>query len=262
VTIPASEPGGRPRLDRDIEALILRIVRENPRMGYDKINGELLKRGFTVDPTTVKNILHRHRLSPALQRGKTSWGTFLKHYREQLLACDFFTVETIHLQTLYGLCFIELGSHRVHLADGTVNPDNTWVTQQARQLVWQLDETKTPTRFLIHDSDSKFTTNFDQVFVSESIEIVRTLFRAPKANAIAERWVRSVRHECLDHLLILDQRHLKHVLKAYTDYYNVSRPHQRLSQKAPIPRSRSPHGVIRCHDVLGGILHDYYRDVA
>ena len=129
-----------------------------------------------------------------------------------MLACDFFTVETICLQTLYVLFFIELGSRRVHLAGCTANPDSAWVTQQARQLVWQLDDTKTPMRFLIHDRDRKFTTNFDQVFVSEGMEIVRTPFRAPKANAIAERWVRSVRHECLDQLLILNQRHLRRVL--------------------------------------------------
>ena len=195
---------GRPRIAPDVEALIIRIARENPRMGYDKIHGELLKLGFTLDPTSIRNVLRRHRLLPAPQRGKSSWRTFLKHYRQQMLACDFFTVETLHLQTLYVLFFIELGSRRVHLAGCTTNPDLAWVTQQARKLVWHLDETKTPMRFLIHDRDSKFTTNFDHVFVSEGMEIVRTPFRAPKANAIAERWVCSVRHECLDHLLILN----------------------------------------------------------
>jgi transposase InsO family protein len=129
-----------------------------------------------------------------------------------MLACDFFTVETLHLQTLYVLFLIELGSRRVHLAGCTTHPDNAWVTQQARQLVWQLDEASTPMRFLIHDRDSKFATNFDQVFVSEGIEIVRTPFRTPRANAVAERWVRSVRQECLDHLLILNQRYLIRVL--------------------------------------------------
>jgi len=254
--------GGRPRLESDIEALIPRIARENPRMGYDKIHGELLKLGFVVDPMTVKNILRRHRLLPAPQRGKSSWRTFLKHYRQQMLACDFFTVETLHMQTLYVLFFIELGSRRVHLAGCTPNPDGAWVTQQARQLVWQLDETSTPMRFLIHDRDSKFTTNFDQVFVSEGIEFVWTPFRAPKANAIAERWVRSVRHECFDQLLILNQRHLLRVLKEYTTYYNAARPHQGIHQQAPIPFSRPQHGTIHCRDVLGGILHDYYRDAA
>lgn len=254
--------GGRPKLDDEIEVLIVRIARENPRMGYDKIQGELLKLGFVVDPTTIKNVLRRHRLLPAPQRGRSSWRTFLNHYRQQMLACDFFTVETLHLQTLYVLFFIELGSRRVHLAGCTTHPDTAWVTQQARQFVWQLDESSIPMRFLIHDRDSKFTTSFDQVFVSEGIDIVRTPFRAPRANAVAERWVRSVRQECLDHLLILNQRHLIRVLKEYIDYYNVSRPHQGLDQQVPIPRPRSSQGVIRCRDVLGGILHDYYRDAA
>ena len=165
-----------------------------------------------------------------------------------MLACDFFTVETLHLQTLYVLFFIELGSRRVHLAGCTASPDNAWVTQQARQLVWQLDETKTPMRFLIHDRDSKFTSLFDQVFVSEGIEIVPTPFRAPKANAVAERWVRSIRQECLDHLLILNQRHLLRVIKEYTTYYNAARPHQGINQQAPIPFSSQPRGNIHCRD--------------
>jgi putative transposase len=261
-TFRQPDRGGRPRLEFDIEALIVRIAGENPRMGYDKIHGELLKLGFAVDPTTIKNVLRRHRLLPAPQRGRSSWRTFLKHYRQQILACDFFTVETLHLQTLYVLFFMGLGSRHVHLAGCTANPDNAWVTQQARQFVWLLDETKTPMRFLIHDRDCKFTSYFDQVFVSEGMGIVRTPFRAPKANAIAERWVGSVRHECLDHLLILNQRHLLRVLKEYTTYYNAARPHQGINQQAPIPFSSQQRGNIHCCDVLGGILHDYYRDAA
>lgn len=261
-TFRRANHGGRPKLDCEIEALILRMARENPRMGYDKVQGELLKLGFIVDPTTVKNVVRRHRLMPAPQRGRSSLRTFLKHYRQQMLACDFFTVETLYLQTLYVLFVVELGLRRVHLAGCTTNPDTAWVTQPARQLVWQLDESSIPMRFLIHDRDSKFTTSFDQVFVSGGIDIVRTPFRAPRANAVAERWVRSVRQECLNHLLIFNQRYLIRVLKEYIDYYNVSRPQQGLDQQVPIPIPRSPQGVIRCRDVLGGILHDYYRDAA
>ena len=117
-------------------------------------------------------------------------------------------------------------------------------------------------RFLIHDRDSKFTSLFDQVFVSEDIEIVCTPFRAPKANTVAERWVRSIRQECLDHLLILNQRHLLRVLKEYTTYYNTARPHQGIHQQAPIPFSSPQRGSIDCREVLGGILHDYYREAA
>ncbi len=255
--------GGRPRVERDVEALIVRIAQENPRLGYDKLQGELLKLGFKVHPSTVKNVLHRHGLLPAPQRGRSSWRTFLKHYRQQMLACDFFTVEILRLETLYVLFFIELGSRRVHLAGCTTTPDRVWVTQQARQLVWNLDGgIQTPMRFLIHDRDSKFASTFDQVFVSEGFEIVLTPFRAPKANAVAERWVRSVRQECLDQLLILNQRHLACVLKEYVHYYNTARPHQGLGQQTPVPLSRSRRGTIHCRDVLGGILHDYYRDAA
>lgn len=261
-TFQRANRGGRPRLNQDLEALILQIARENPRMGYEKIQGELFKLGFVLDPTTVRNVLRHHRVLPVPQRAKSSWRTFLKHYRHQMLACDFFTVETLRLQTLYVLFFIELGSRRVHLAGCTTKSDNTWVTQQARQLVWTLNESRTALRFLIHDRDRKFATHFNQVFVSEGMEIVRTPFRTPKATAIAERWVRSVRHECLDHLLILNQRHLTRVVEEYTHYYNAARPHQGLAQQAPIPLPRSSQGVIRCRDVLGGMLRDYYRDAA
>lgn len=255
--------GGRPRLELDVEALIVRIARENLRMGYDQIQGELLKLGVKVHSSTVKNVLRRHQLLPAPERGRSSWRTFLKHYRQQMLACDFFTVETVRLETLYVLFFIELGSRRVHLAGRTTNPDRVWVTQQARQLIWQLDdEAQTSVRFLIHDRDSKFAGSFDQIFVSEGFEIVLTPFRAPKANAVAERWVRSVRQECLDQLLILNQRHLVGVLKEYVDYYNTARPHQGLAQKIPVPLSQSQRGTMHCRAVLGGILHDYYRDAA
>jgi putative transposase len=209
--------GGLPRLTPDIELLIVRIARENPRMGYDKIQGELVKLGFKVHPTTIKNVLRRHNLLPAPHRGRSSWHTFLKHYQPQMLACDFFTVETVRLETLYVLFFIELGTRRVHLAGCTASPNSAWMTQQARQLVWHLSNEPRSMRFLMHDRDSKFTASFDHIVVSEGIEIVCTPVRAPKANAVAERWVWTVRQECLDHLLILNQRHLSRVLKEYAD---------------------------------------------
>ena len=155
-------------------------------MGYSKIEGELLKMGFRVNPSTIKNILRRHGLLPAPQ----GWRTFLKHYQQLMLACDFFTIETVRLETPYVLYFIELGSRRVYLAGCTKNPERAWVTQQARQLVWHLDDgVQTSVRFLIHDRNRKFAGSSDQVFVSEGFEIARTPFRAPKANAVAERGV-------------------------------------------------------------------------
>jgi putative transposase len=251
--------GGRPVLDAEIEALILRLAQENPRMGYDKIHGELLKLGYQLSPTTIRNVLQHHRLSPAPQRGRSSWRTFLNHYRSQMLACDFFTVETICLQTLYVLFFIDLASRRVYIAGCTTAPDSAWVTQQARQQLWQLSDEALPIRFLIHDRDTKFSSRFDSVFRSESIEVIRTPPRTPQANAIAERWVRSVREECLDRLLILNQTHLTRVLQEYAHYYNAARPHQGLKQRTPIPMTPTLVGNIQRRAILGGILHDYYR---
>ena len=135
-----------------------------------------------------------------------------------MLAVDFFTVETVSLRLLYVLFFVELGSRRVHLAGCTANPSGGWVTQQARQLASGLTERSTSVRFLIRDRDSKFTRDFDIVFRCEGIEIVRTPVRAPKANAVAERFVRTVRAECLDWLLILNRRHLERVLRVYVDH--------------------------------------------
>jgi len=145
----------------------------------------------------------------------------MAHYKDQILACDFFTVETLWLQTIYVFFFIELGSRRVYFAGITANPNGIWITQQARQLIWELDNTPQLFRFLIHDHDTKFSSLFDNVFISEGIKIIHTPFQAPKANSFAERWVRSVREECLDHILIINQNHLRRVLMEYVDYYNL-----------------------------------------
>ena len=176
------------------------------------------------------------------------------------MACDFFTVETIWLKTIYALFFIHLGTRKIYLSGCTTNPDTTWITQQARQIVWELKDNGQKISYLLHDNDTKFSSSFDSVFSSESIEIIKTPFRAPKANAFAERWVRSVREECLDQILIVNEKHLHRTLKEYGGYYNHSRPHQGLGQQFPIfSPSRNKAGVIRRRDVLGGIIHDYYR---
>src|SRR5258706_1361006 len=261
-TFQSPDVGGRPRIDAELEMLIIRLVRENPSIGLTKIEDELLKLGYVVDRTTIRNVMRRHHLPPAPQRGRSSWRTFLNHYRTQMLACDFFTVETVTLQTVYVLFFIEMGSRRVHLAGCTTTPNSGWVTQQARQFLWCLGDESSSMRFLMHDHDTKFTAAFDNVFVSEGFEIVLTPFRAPKANAVAERWVRSVRQECLDHLLILNQRHLWKVVTEYTHYYTTARPHQGIPHQAPSPFQPTRKGPIRRRDILGGIIHDYYRNAA
>jgi putative transposase len=150
-----------------------------------------------------------------------------------MIAVDFFTVETVWLRRMYVLFFIELDSRRVHLADCTANPGGAWVAQQARQLVWTLSERSTPLRFLIRDRDSKFTRDFDTVFRSEGIEIVRAPVRAPRANAVAERFVRTVRAECPDWLLIVNRRQLERVLRVFVQHYNGHRPHRSLNFRPP-----------------------------
>lgn len=182
-----------------------------------------------------------------------------------MIAVDFFTVETVWLQRLYVLFFIELGSRRVHLAGCTPNPNGPWVTQQARQLTWIVAERRPePFRFLIRDRDQKFTSSFDAVFRSDGTQIVCTPFRAPQANGIAERFVRTVRSECLDRLLIVNQRHLERVLRVFIDHYNGHRPHRALGLTPPTPRrppllAATEHGsCVQRRDRLGGLIHEYH----
>ena len=256
---------GRPPIAPELETLLLRLAHENPRWGYSKLHGELLKLGCVIGRSTVRDVLKRRRVPPAPQRSRrgSNWRTFLGHYQDQLLACDFFTVETVWLKTIYVLFFLELGTRRVHLAGCTTHPTSAWVTQQARQMSWTLEEAALPIRFLIHDRDAKFPASFDHVFATDDVTIIRTPFRSPKANAFAERWIRSVREECLDHVLILNERHLHRVLKEYVTYFNHARPHQGIEQQIPAgDKCCSGDGPVRCRDILGGIMHDYYRAAA
>jgi transposase InsO family protein len=215
---------GRPSVDAEIRALVLRLARENPRWGYQRIVGEINGLGLQVSATTVRKILRQAGLGPAGRRGGISWRAFLRRQARSMLAVDFFTVETISLRRLYVLFFIEHGSRRVHLAGCTANPTGVWVTQQGRQLAWTLQEQPSRFRFLIRDRDSKFTRDFDAIFASEGIRVIKTPIRAPRANAIAERFVRTVRAECLDWLLIAKRRHLERVLRVYVNHYNRHRP--------------------------------------
>ncbi len=264
-TFTKKAPLGRPPINPDLEALILRLAKENPTWGYGKLEGELGKLGFDVGRSTIRDLLKRRRVPPAPERGKqgSGWRTFLRHYKEEIVACDFFTVETAWLKTVYVLFFIELGSRRVHVAGCTSSPTSAWVTQQARQFSWTIQDGGGPIHFLIHDRDTMFATTFDTVFTSEDVTIIRTPVRAPNANAFAERWVRSVREECLDKILILGEGHLHRVLTEYVCYYNSARPHQGINQQCPIRLEHAPRdGPIERRDILGGVIHDYYRRAA
>ena len=257
---------GRPPTPAAAVEIIVRFARENRAWGYGKLQGELLKVGHRVSRATIKRVLRQHRLGPAPRRGSTTWRAFVAQHRDQLLACDFLTVDTLFLQRLYVLFFIELGSRRLYIAGCTAHPAAAWVTQQARNLCWRLqDNENQPLRFLIRDRDGKFPVSFDTVFASEGLAAVKTPPRTPNANAVAERVVRSLRAECLDRVLIVNQAHLRSVLAEYVAYYNHRRPHQGRDQAPPVPSTAAPTlpaapAQIRCRPVLGGLINDY--DVA
>jgi putative transposase len=186
---------GQQGLDSEVVDLVVRMARENPRWGYLRIVGECRKLGIRVSATSVRRILRRHHLGPAPRRIGPSWTAFLRAQARGMLGCDFFTVETVGLTRLYVLFVVELDRRRVHLAGITAHPTGAWVTQAARNLLMDLDEHAHRFRFLIRDRDAKFTTGFDAVFAAAGIETIKTPPRAPRANAYAERWVRTLRTE-------------------------------------------------------------------
>jgi len=252
---------GRPPLDGEICRLIVRMAKDNPRWGYMRIQGELRKLGIRVGASSIKRLLRREGLGPAPRRGP-SWGEFLRSQAEGIWACDFFTVETAFLKTLYVLFFIEVGSRRLHVTAATPHPNGTFVTQQARNLCFRLDERSEPVRFLIRDRDAKFSTSFDEVFRTEGIRVIRTPVRSPKANAFAERVVKTLRHEVLDWTLILGRRHLDRVLASYARHYNAERPHRGIDLRAPEKHNHlEPVEIvpkIKRRELLGGLIHEYY----
>jgi transposase InsO family protein len=201
---------GRPPISEEVRGLILRMGREDPGWGCIRIRGELLKLGVRVSATKIRTLLRATGLGPAPRRSGPTWSEFLRARARGILALDFFTVETSWLRTLCVLFAIQVGSRRVHVLRVSRNPDSAWVTQQARNLA--VGERPCSLRFLISDRDSKFTDPFDEVFRSEGVRIIQTPVRAPRANAFAERWVRTVRTECLDWMLVLGRRHLERVL--------------------------------------------------
>jgi putative transposase len=250
---------GRPPIDPEVRELVVRLGRENPRWGYQRIRGELLKLDLRISATTVRTILLRHGLDPAPRRDGPTWTEFLRSQAAGILACDFFTVETLLLRTLYVLFFIELSTRRVHVVGATARPDSGWVTQQARNLA--IDERIVRVRFLLRDRDAKFSGPFDGVFETEGVRVIRTPIRAPRANAFAERFVRTVRTECLDHVLIYGRRHLERVLHAYVSHYTEERPHRGLGLAIPAGNRtrvrRTARMPVKRRDVLGGLIHEY-----
>jgi len=257
---------GRPPIPDQLQSLIVRLATENPRWGYQRIRGELLRLGCRVSASSIARVLRANGLQPAPRPTSTTWRSFLRRQAAGIVACDFLTVDTVFLQRLYVLFFIQLHNRRVHLAGVTANPTGAWVAQQARNLAVALDEEATVVRFLIRDRDSKFTRAFDDVWHGLGAEVILTPIQAPNADAVAERWVGTLRRECLDHLLIAGRRQLLHLLHLYVEHYNRHRPHRGLDLSAPEPSERceqaDPSAAARQlhrHDVLGGLIHEYER---
>jgi len=255
---------GRPPIDAEVRKLILRLARESPRWGYVRIQGELTGLGISVSATTVRRVLVRAGLDPSGGRFGMTWRDFVRAQAQSFLATDFLTVDTVFLKRLYVLFFIEVDTRRVHLAGVTSHPTGARVTQQARNLVITLGEALSVRRFLVRDRDTKFTGLFDDVFRSEGIRVIRTPVRGPRANAYAERWIGTMRRECLDSILILGRRHLEAVVRDYLVHYNTHRPHRGLDLSSPCAKpvnlrstlDASPQRVRR-QDRLGGLIHEY-----
>jgi len=256
---------GRPLKSPGIARLVVRLAKENPLWGYRRIHGELTKLGITIAPSTVWKILHAAGIDPAPRRSGPTWRQFLRAQAVGILAVDFLHVDTVLLNRLYVLVFIEHGTRRMYLGGVTAHPTGEWTVQQARNLALTLDERFDDIRFVIRDRGSNFTASFDAVFQATGARILCTAVQAPRMNAICELLVGTLRRELLDHVLILGEAHLHAVLTGYQGHYNMARPHQGIAQRVPADeRDAHPATVtdvdpqqIRRKPVLNGLINEY-----
>lgn len=252
------------------DKMILQFAAEN-RWGYQRIGGELLTLGLTTSKTHIKNVLRQHGFPIEGKRRDMTWRDFINSHLQTIVACDFFTEEVWTMRGLvryYTLFFINLFSREVAIAGSTTQPSGAWIAQQARNFCMGCADMPKRPRFLIHDRDGNFSPHFDAIIETEGIEIIRLPAQSPNLNAFAERWVRSLRAECLDHMIFLGADHLRHVLKIYERYYNESRPHQGIGNG--IPRQRwnktgavraspsSPYLHLQRNESLPGLLASYH----
>jgi len=251
---------GRPPLSDEVRALIERLATENPGWGYFRIKGELIKLGHKVAATTIRSVLIRARIPPAGKRSGLSWKKFLAAHAQTLIATDMFTVDTVLFKRLHVIFFLRLASRRIMAATATSEPGEHWVTQQARNLSMKLVDEDISLTVVIHDHDSKYPKKFDAVFEADGARVILTPLMAPLANSFAERWVGSIRRECLDWMLIASERHLATVLREYCAHYNEERPHRSLALDPPSGaaeplRQETTHISRRAR--LGGLLNAY-----
>ncbi|MFV2013559.1 MULTISPECIES: integrase core domain-containing protein [unclassified Micromonospora] len=256
---------GRPRTVRSIRRLVLRLASENPAWGYRRIHGELLVLGVKVAASTVWEILKEAGVDPAPQRTSSTWAAFLRSQAHAVIAADFFETTTLTGTRLYVLAVIEHATRRIRVLGVTAHPTAGWVTQTARNLVMDLEDAGCQVKYMIRDRDGKYPALFDTILADAGIDMVLSGVRVPRMNAIMERWVRTCRRELIDKTLILNQRHLRHALREYEDFYNEHRPHQGIANArplAPLPEAiTDPDCLARLNihrrDRLGGILHEY-----
>jgi transposase InsO family protein len=259
---------GRPRISREVEQLIVRMAQENRDWGYDRIVGALANLGYQVCDQTVGNVLQRHGLPPAPERKRTtSWPAFIRTHLALLAGTDFFTAEVLTLRglvTYYVLFFIHLESRRVVIAGITVHPDQRWMEQIARNVTMEGCGMLRDCRYLLHDRDSKYTQSFRAIIASGQVEPLMLPARSPNLNAYAERWVRSVKEECLSKVILFGERSLRRALKEYIEHYHAERNHQGKGNVLLFPRDRNAHRrrPVQCHERLGGLLRYYHREAA
>jgi putative transposase len=260
---------GRPKIAPELEALIVRMAQDNRSWGYDRIVGALANLGYTVSAQTVGNILKRHGLPPAPERKRTTtWKEFIRTHMDVLVATDFFTTEVWTLGglvTYYILFFIHLGSRQVHVAGVTPHPNEAWMAQVARNVTMEAWGFLSPGQYLIHDRDTKFCAVFQQIIDEAGVERVVLPPRSPNLNAYAERWVRSIKEECLARVILFGEAALSRTLHEYVEYYHYERNHQGKGNVLLFPavsRDTEHAGPIRCRERLGGLLKYYEREVA
>jgi len=263
---PTHRAPGRPSTRPAVKALILTMARDNPLWGHRRIQGELFKLGHRIAYATVWQILTAAGIDPAPRRTGPTWKQFLAAQAHTIIATDFFHVDTVLLKRIYVLVFIEHGTRRLHVAGITANPDGAWTAQQARNLAMALGKRLEEMRFLIRDRGGQFTDQFDALFESCGLQILKSPPQAPRANAICERLIGTLRRELLDRILIINQAHLRTVLAEYATHYNGARPHQGIAQRVPDHDPDQQVATVidldtaRIHrrPVLGGITNEYH----